>query len=138
MILLDTNVVSERFRPEPAKSVLDWFVKIADTPLYLSSVTEAELLRGVADMPEGKAKGGLSGVVTQLLRVRFEGFILAFDSSVAVHYAELFTSRKRSGRPISQFDCMIAATARAHGFKVATRDITGFDGCGVEIINPWI
>ena len=34
-------------------------------------------------------------------------------------------------------DCMIAAIARAHGAAVATRDISGFENCGIEIINPW-
>jgi predicted nucleic acid-binding protein len=32
---------------------------------------------------------------------------------------------------------MIAAIARVEGAAVVTRDIGGFDGCGVAVINPW-
>jgi predicted nucleic acid-binding protein len=41
------------------------------------------------------------------------------------------------GRPISEFDAQIAAIARVHGAALATRDVAGFEGCGIEIINPW-
>ena len=46
-------------------------------------------------------------------------------------------ARRRIGAPIEAFDAQIAATARVAGFGVATRDIDGFDGCGVALVNPW-
>lgn len=39
--------------------------------------------------------------------------------------------------PISQFDCQIAAIARAHGASVATRNTADYEGCGVALIDPW-
>jgi predicted nucleic acid-binding protein len=44
---------------------------------------------------------------------------------------------RAAGRPISQFDCQIAAIARAQGASVATRNTGGLEGCGVELIYPW-
>jgi len=32
---------------------------------------------------------------------------------------------------------MIAATAYAYGAIVATRNVTDFSDCGVQVINPW-
>lgn len=26
---------------------------------------------------------------------------------------------------------------QAAGFRIATRDVGGFEGCGLEVINPW-
>ena len=47
MILLDTNVISELMRSEPAQAVLDWFGKHDAADLCISAVTEAELRTGV-------------------------------------------------------------------------------------------
>jgi len=46
-------------------------------------------------------------------------------------------ARRRAGRPIAVFDALIAATARANGAAVATRDAGGFVDCGLDIIDPW-
>jgi len=55
----------------------------------------------------------------------------------ALAYAELFAVRHRSGRPAATLDLMIAAVARSHGAGVVTRDASGFEGCGLTLINPW-
>ena len=48
MIVLDTNVVSEAMKPEPHRAVRAWLNNQAAETLYLSSVTLAELLFGIA------------------------------------------------------------------------------------------
>jgi hypothetical protein len=62
---------------------------------------------------------------------------LAFGAEAAGYYAQIAAARRSAGRPISQFDAMIAAIARLHGGKVVTRNVPDFDGCGVDVINPW-
>jgi toxin FitB len=62
---------------------------------------------------------------------------LAFDSVAAAHYAEIVTTRRRAGAPIEAFDAQIVATAMTFGADVATREISGFEGCGLTLINPW-
>ena len=32
---------------------------------------------------------------------------------------------------------MIAAIALSVGMAVATRNVADFEGCGIEVINPW-
>lgn len=44
---------------------------------------------------------------------------------------------RRTKRPMSAQDGMIAAIARAHGGKLATRNIRDFEHAGVDIVNPW-
>ena len=137
MILLDTNVISELMRTEPSELILAWFKSNSNEQLVLSSITEAELLRGINILPEGRLKAFKSKLLSEFLLIDFAGLILPFESQAASHYAEIFASRKTLGRPISTFDCMIAAIAKANGSKLATRNISDFEQCGLEIINPW-
>ena len=137
MILLDTNVISELMRTEPSELILAWFKSNSNEQLVLSSITEAELLRGINILPEGRLKAFKSKLLSEFLLIDFAGLILPFESKAANHYAEIFASRKTLGRPISTFDCMIAAIAKANGSKLATRNISDFEQCGLEIINPW-
>jgi hypothetical protein len=58
-------------------------------------------------------------------------------SSGDPHYAEIVASRRSKGRPIQQFDALIAAIARLAGAPLATRDVDGFADCDLTIINPW-
>ena len=41
------------------------------------------------------------------------------------------------GRPITQMDALIAATALANRATLATRNISDFENCGVKLVNPW-
>ncbi len=137
MILLDTNVISEQMRPQPSQVVLNWFRETDNAALYISAITEAELLRGLATMPSGKSKIFKVSLLHEILKEDFGGFILPFESRAAAAYAEIFAIRKNMGRPMSVLDCMIAAIAKANGCKLATRNVVDFEACGVEIVDPW-
>ena len=67
----------------------------------------------------------------------FAGQILPFESTCAAVYGEIRTNREAAGKPISVADAMIAATARAYGATLATRNLTDFEGSGVAVVNPW-
>jgi predicted nucleic acid-binding protein len=67
MIVLDTNVVSEAMKAEPHPSVRAWLNDQAAETLYLSSVTLAELLFGIAALPAGKRKDMLTQTLDGLL-----------------------------------------------------------------------
>jgi len=137
MFLIDTNVISELMRATPAPSVLNWFSTQDPSTLYLSAVTEAELRTGIAILPAGQRREGLKAALDATLAVDFEGRILPFDTDAAKTYAEIAAGRRSSGRPIPDADCQIAAIARAAGMPVATRNTRDFEGCGVDVINPW-
>lgn len=138
MILLDTNVISELMSGrEPSRVVEAWFDSVSTIPLYLSTITETELLRGVAAMPVGKRRGLREAEISEMLNEDFADRILVYDSRAARAYAEIEAHRRSIGRPIAIFDCQIAAIAKVHGFKLATRNVADFEECGFEIINPW-
>ena len=137
MIVLDTNVVSELMRDSPQQAVRDWFRAQSASSLFVTTVTEAEILTGIALLPDGRRRRGLSAVAAHVFATLFTGRILVFDSDAANIYAEIFAQRHAAGRPISRADCQIAAIARSHGAAVATRNVTDFEGTEVELINPW-
>jgi hypothetical protein len=137
MILLDTNVVSELMRSAPAQTVLDWFAVHNAADLFISAVTEAELRTGVAILPEGQRRDRLQSAIDAMIDQDFSGRVLPFDSAAAKAYAEIAALRRAAGRPIAEADCQIAAIARATDAPVATRNVKDFDGCGIQLINPW-
>ena len=137
MIVLDTNVVSELMRPRPDTNVVDWVAGQAMDALYLSTVSEAELRYGIAILPTGVRRDRLVAEVKGMLREDFAGRILSFDSSAAQAYAVIAAARRAAGRPINHADCQIAAIAHSRGASVATRDVDGFGGSGIDVINPW-
>jgi len=137
MILLDTNVISELMRVEPAQIVLDWFGKHDAGDLFISAVTEAELRTGVAILPDGQRRDRLQLAIDAMIDQDFQGRVLPFDSLAAKAYAEIAAQRRATGRPIAEADCQIAGIARATDAPIATRNVKDFDGCGVRVINPW-
>ena len=137
MILLDTNVVSEMMRPNPDANVTNWTSQQPLSSLYFSTIGEAELRYGAEILPPGQRRERLLTEIEQMLREDFGGRILPFDSYAARVYALIAAARRATGNPISHADCQIAAVARSVGASVATRDVAGFEGCGIEVINPW-
>jgi predicted nucleic acid-binding protein len=138
MIIVDTNVVSELLRPAPEPRVELWLSSQNGLTIFLTAISEAELRYGVAIMGNGKRRAGLADAVDRILREDLAGRILPFDSEAARSYADIAAARRATGRPIAQADCQIAAIARAHGAVVATRNTPDFEGCDIDLINPWI
>ena len=137
MIILDTNVLSELLRPEPARQVERWLAAQDGARVYFTTVGEAELRHGVAILPAGKRRNALTSAIEGLLDEDFRDRILPFDRAAARAYATIAAVRRAAGRPISQFDCQIAAIARAREAPVATRNTSDYEGCGIELIDPW-
>ena len=138
MIIVDTNVISELLRPAPAKQVETWLAHQDGATLYFTTIGEAELRHGVAILPAGKRRTSLIRAIEGLLEEDFRDRILPFDRPAASVFAAIAAERRVVGRPISQFDCQIAAIARAHRASVATRNISDYEGCGVDLLNPWV
>lgn len=136
MIVLDTNVISEAMKPQPHPAVRAWLNDQAAETLYLSSVTLAELLFGIAALPAGKRKDMLALAVDGLLEL-FQGRVLPFDNEAARQYAEWAVIARATGRGFPTPDGYIAAIAVSRGYIVGTRDTAPFQAAGVAVINPW-
>lgn len=137
MIILDTNVISELLRPAPERQVEQWLSAQNGLSIYLTAISEAELRYGLAIMGNGKRRAALIDAVDRILREDLAGRILPFDSDAAISYATIAAARRAAGRPIVQADCQIAAIARIRGATVATRNTPDFEGCEIDLINPW-
>ncbi|MGO1523388.1 MAG: type II toxin-antitoxin system VapC family toxin [Nesterenkonia sp.] len=136
MIVLDTNVVSEAMRPASNPTVMGWLNAQTAEALYLSSVTLAELLFGIGAVPSSARKDRLAQALDRVLAL-FPRRVLPFDQEAARRYADMAVAARAGGRPLPTADGYLAATAAAHGFAVATRNIKHFEHTGVELIDPW-
>lgn len=137
MIVLDTNVISEIFRPSPEPRVVEWLVSLTGD-VAITSITLAELLAGVRRLPEGRRKHELArGIEEAVAPYRGSRSVLAFDADAAERYAEVLAARDAAGAPISTADAQIAAICLAHGAVCATRNVKDFQNTGVKIVDPW-
>jgi predicted nucleic acid-binding protein len=137
MFVLDTNVISETFKPVPDAGVAAWTDAVPPLQAHITAPGKAELLSGLAIMPHGRRKAALGAVIEAFFTRWLKTEVLPFGSREAEAYAEIMAQRRRAGRPVKEFDAQIAAIARVRGFAVVTRNVRDFEHCGVEIINPW-
>ena len=137
MIVLDTNVVSELMRAKPSGSVVGCIAARPAAGLYVTSITVAEILHGVALLPAGRRRDAIRAAAESMFEVEFGDHVLPFDGPAARAYASIAADRRHAGRPISAFDAQIAATALVARASLATRNVADFEGCGVKLLNPW-
>lgn len=135
--LLDTNVLSELLRARPAPALLAWFAAQAPDSLFVSAVTQAEMLLGARLLPAGRRRQQLQEALDTMFRDDFGARVLPFDAAAASAYAGVVQARRSAGRPISQFDAQIAAIGLSRGCALATRNVADFEGCGLVVDNPW-
>jgi toxin FitB len=136
-LLLDTNVLSELIRPRPDPSVRSWIALQRPDSLFVSAVTQAEMLLGAALLPAGKRRAALEVALRSMFDEEFAHRVLPFDGAASPLYAQIVTARQRAGRPMSQFDAQIAAIASSRSLRLATRNVRDFEGCGVRLADPW-
>jgi toxin FitB len=136
MTILDTNVISELMRPVPQSAVLGWLATQSAGDLYVTAITMAEVLLGIELLPSGKRRESIQAGANRTFEV-FAGHILAFEERAAHAFSLISSSRRKQGKPMSEFDAQIVAIARVHGATLATRNIADFEGCGVRLVNPW-
>lgn len=137
MIVLDTNVISELMREKPHSAVINWISAHPATDLALTTITIAEIKRGLTRLPEGKRRRLLERNFSAFVTDAFDGRILPFDEAAAHWFGEIAAKREQTGFNTDAVDLMIAAVVRAHDAAVATRNTHDFEGCGIEVINPW-
>lgn len=137
MFILDTNVLSAIMSAQPSPEVAAWIAGQAEDALFTTTICQAEILAGLAVMPEGRRRDALETAAQAIFADDFNGRVLPFDTAAAAVYADIFAARRRAGRPTAPLDLMIAAIARANGAGVVTRDIGGFETCGVPLVDPW-
>lgn len=135
--LLDTCVLSEFTRRKPEAKVIQWIDNIDEEKLFLSVITVGEIQRGVERLPESQRKTELLTWMNNGLIERFGQRILPLEAATMLLWGSLTARLEASGRSLPVIDSLIAATALQHNMILATRNVSDFSPCGVQIINPW-
>jgi toxin FitB len=137
MFVLDTIILSAMMRLQLEPRVAAWIAAQRADLLFTTSLSQAEILSGLAIMVEGRRRLDLQAAARLMFLEDFDGRVLPFDTEAAVAYASICASRRRVGRPAATLDLMIASVAQSRGASVVTRDTSGFEGCGLTLVNPW-
>lgn len=111
--MLDTNIVSHLIKQHP--SVVNQYSRIAPEDMCISSVTEAELLYGVAK----KQSISLQETILEFLKTIT---ICHWDSDAAAIYGKLRAEMEKRGKVMGDLDQLIAAHAISRGTTVVTND----------------
>ena len=137
MIVPDSNVISELMKAEPAAEVFGWAGSLRGETFFTTAVNQVEVRFGLETMPPGRRRESLRKSAVQMFERYFRCRILPFDDKAALPYAVIVARRQKAGRRIDKFDARVASIAAHHRMAVATRDVRGFEDCGVDLINPW-
>ena len=134
--LLDTNIISNVTKPSPSAALIAWMEDREDEDLFISSLTVAEIRRGILEKPAGKKRAQLEGWFSgpEGPQALFAGRLLAFDEKAALIWARLMADGTARGRPRSALDMIIAAVAEANDCVVVSDNEKDF--AGVEMVNP--
>jgi toxin FitB len=138
LFILDTNVISELMKPDASTHVMSWFLKHTRDQFATTAINQAEILGGLALLPEGKRKREMLATAQSIWDVELKNEVYAFDTNCAQAFAAILRRRTRAGQPIQFADAAISAICSAHKATIVTRDISDFEGCGIQITNPWI
>lgn len=124
-------------RETPIRAVETWIRAQDLDELSVSAITVAEIVRGIHLLPAGRRRTQLHESFNNFMAESVANRILSFDNATAVACGQLSAERKKSGFNTDTVDLMIAAIALTHNAKLATRNTRDFEGCGIELINPW-
>ena len=134
--LSDTNIISNAVKPRPSAALLAWMSEQLDDDLFISSLTVAEIRRGLLEMPKGKRRSALEAWFggTEGPLALFANRVLSFDGTAALAWAHLMADVTATGRPRSALDMIIAAIAQANDCMLVTDNERDF--AGLAFVNP--
>jgi predicted nucleic acid-binding protein len=136
LYLLDTNIISNITKPMPSEALIAWMADQDDQDLFISSLTVAEIRRGVLEKPPGKKRTQLESWFSgsEGPPALFAGRVLPFDEKAGLIWARLMAEGTARGRPRSALDMIIAAVAEANDCVLVTANEKDF--AGLKIVNP--
>lgn len=126
--MLDTNTVSHLIKAHP--TVAQHVIAHPMGSIFISAITEGELLFGLAKRPEAKR---LHLLVREFLR-RVD--VLPWQSDIAECYGKLRADLEQQGKILAPLDLLIAAHALGTGAVLVTND-RAFGQVTDLIIEDW-
>jgi toxin FitB len=132
--LLDTNILAETRKRQPATGVTDWIAATPPERLHVSVLTLGEIEHGISRI-RGRGDHEQADGLERWLRDVELGFadrILPITLPVASAWG-----RQQHTQPLPVVDGLIAATAKVNGLTVVTRNAKDFERSGVQVHNPF-
>jgi predicted nucleic acid-binding protein len=137
MFILDTNVLSNAMAGHPEPAVAAWIARQPPELLFTASICQAEILSGIAILPQGRRRASLETAANAMFRDDFAGRVLPFDGEAAIAYADcLFGAGagRAAGGDGRSDDC----GDRPHQRRECRHAHIGdFEDCGLTLIDPW-
>jgi predicted nucleic acid-binding protein len=132
--LIDTSVLSETRKRQPAHGVADWISATPPDRLHVSVLSLGEIEQGISRI-RGRGDQQQASALERWLREVEDGFadrVLPVTLAVAVAWG-----RRQYQQPLPVIDALIAATASVHGMTVVTRNTKDFERAGIQALNPF-
>jgi toxin FitB len=130
--LLDTNVVSELRKVKPHGAVVAWLTRLFPEQIFISAVTVGALQAGI-ELTRRQDPGKAEQIQGWLDFLPETFAIVSMDAACFQEWARMMIGKSDALRA----DAMIAATARVHGFEIASRNEADFRQLGVKVTNPF-
>ncbi|NES19847.1 MAG: type II toxin-antitoxin system VapC family toxin [Symploca sp. SIO3E6] len=127
--LCDTNIISELARSQPNPGVLNWSANVSS--ITLSVITVEEIFYGLSSKPNPRIQNWFQEFVKSRCH------IIPLTPEIAQRSGELRGLLRTQGKPRSQADMLIAATAQIRNLTLVTRNIREFEDCGILLLNPF-
>jgi toxin FitB len=126
--LCDTNIISELARPRPNAGVLAWSNEVSF--ISISVITVEEIAYGLAAKPNVRVQAWFEQFLQSNCR------IFSLTEAIAHQAGTLRGTLQTQGKPRTQADILIAATAKVHNLTLVTRNVRDFQDCGISLLNP--
>jgi toxin FitB len=127
--LCDTNIISELVRPRPDPHVIAWSSNL--TVIFLSVITVEEINYGLSAKPNSRIKSWFEEFLENNCQ------ILPITEAIATQAGKWRGDLQTQGKTRTQADMLIAATAKIHQLSLVTRNIRDFEGCEINVVNPF-
>ena len=136
--LLDTNVVAELSRPNPARSVVAWAGAQPEERIFISILMLGEYDKGISQLAVAEPRRTQLEAAVAALAKRFAGRILPVSDAVVRRWGRVSGLVKRATRQTPPvIDTLLAATAIEHDLHFVTRNVRDVAQSGAAIFNPW-
>ena len=135
--LLDTNVISELVKPNPARKVTSWLEGIDEGLLYLSVLTIGEIRKGITALAQTGRRVAIEAWLEKDLSDRFVGRILPVTKEIANRWGVMAGQAHLKKILVPVIDGLMAATAQHYNLTLVTRNIKDIVHTRVDLFNPW-